>query len=329
MSKRPRVIIGGAGAMALIATALVTGPLWVWGQVAGGTDRGADDPPRVRATLKVQRERPRILFDLSRNDTDPGRFMADQAALLRARFVLQEALRNPRVAALPIVRQQEVPIDWLERELVVKVLPGLDLIQVSLQGAQNADTAAVLNAVIDAYMRVVVEKERTEQLSRYEYLQKLWARLQDELKAKRKHLKEMADSTAALDEPTVTRLREVRFDVLAQRVRQKYDAELSKHTIEARLKGAEKAPDIEARLLAEKSEVEALLSGLDTQIAQLQAELQSQTVGSLDLKSDEAAIAIAEETAREVGREVAILEVELQAPPRITVLDRATAPGEK
>lgn len=402
-----------------------------------------------QATLQVLPYRPRQIFTIDKPEPNPLTFLADQKALLRSRFVIDEALRDPKIAALQTVKAQEDPVEWLVKDLNVQSMPSASIISISLSGDQRVDLAPIVDAITDAYMRLVVEKERTEEFSRYEYLQKLWVRLQDELKAKRKHLKEMVETVGAPNQNAVelrqTFLHEnlsatqaeinrvereiTQIDValqvieattelarpnpaglpgaalaasnpmpavprtipdailradpqiqqrlddidqaqaeydhglrLAKRpnddayvvnarrrldaakaaykqeladLQQRYESAINAPTNQALAANGAAAPgraaltDPLAGGKIRKKSDELYLKALKEQFNKYQEELNGINIGSLDLKADEAEVAIAEETAKKVGIEIANLEVELQAPPRIRVLDEASVPTTK
>ena len=74
-------------------------------------------PHTARSQLYVASEQPRFLFTTNEARSDAGAFRQTQVALLKSRLVLNAALRQGKVAELPIVREQEEPVAWLEKEL--------------------------------------------------------------------------------------------------------------------------------------------------------------------------------------------------------------------
>lgn len=68
---------------------------------------------------------------------------------------------------------------------------------------------------------------------------------------------------------------------------------------------------------------------LTTTAERLTSEIRTHNENTLDLQTDQEEIAMLAETAKKVGSEVEAMDVELQAPKRIEVIDRAKAPRTK
>jgi polysaccharide biosynthesis transport protein len=83
------------------------------------------------------------------------------------------------------------------------------------------------------------------------------------------------------------------------------------------------------KLRAQISVAKTYKDTIDKDIERLQEETKVINLGSQDLTQQQDEIQIVSETARKIGAEVEAMEVELGAPPRIHVVDRATVPTEK
>ena len=68
---------------------------------------------------------------------------------------------------------------------------------------------------------------------------------------------------------------------------------------------------------------------LAADVERLKGEIRSLNENTLDLQTEQDQIALLSETAKKVGAEVEAMDVELQAPKRIEVIDRAKTPGAK
>ena len=55
------------------------------------------------------------------------------------------------------------PVDWLSREIRVAYPGNAELMTISLTGSDPTETANLVNAVLDAYKSVVVDKEKNDQ----------------------------------------------------------------------------------------------------------------------------------------------------------------------
>lgn len=286
----------------------------------------------VQALVKVDSHVPRILFETAEVQADPARFRNTQVALITSRMILDDVLRTPEISRLATVQRVsdggDDPAEWLEEHLEVGYLKDADILRIALRGgADRADQAKILNRVVDLYLEKVVQADQRDRQTRLEDLRKLWTRYQDELKTKRKSLQEL-EASAATDSPL--RLAPAQVERLLELT----VADLARVQSELRAARAEKAVR-EHRPAAEALAPPANPTALDAQIALLEEQerlTRAQIVDdakpadprrSLGLEVEWAEIGLAEETARRIGREVEALEVELNAPTRVEVIDRA------
>src|SRR6478672_11906925 len=110
--------------------------------------------------IRVAPQDPRIYF----NEDPHGRgdfasYLKTQAGVLRSHFVLTAALRDPEVAALPMLKAQEDPIRYLEEEMQIDFSDGSELIKPKLAGDDPRAITMIVNAIHDAYFSEVVEAE--------------------------------------------------------------------------------------------------------------------------------------------------------------------------
>src|SRR5947209_5766730 len=82
---------------------------------------GVQESHSVSALLRLAREQPRGLLGpaSSASPQDFADFRQTQATLLRSKPVLWAALKDKKVAALPLVRQEADPVAWLRSALRV------------------------------------------------------------------------------------------------------------------------------------------------------------------------------------------------------------------
>lgn len=154
----------------------------------------------AHASLRVAAVPRRIMFQPQDNGTDPGTVVA----LLKDQFVISHALSSPRVAGLPTFKklaQQDADIeDWVTKNLAVGFRDRSEVLEVALSGDEPDDLAAIVNAVVDSYMTLVVKEENDARLVRLEKLKELYERYQRDLKVKRTSFKEVASSVGSHDE---------------------------------------------------------------------------------------------------------------------------------
>ncbi len=301
------------------------------------------------ATLQVQQEEPKLVLTTQENKTRFEVYQRTQNTLIKSRLVLDTVVKDPKVASLETIREaaqkdQGDPVDWLAKEVNVDFPPGSQILQIALSGEHPADLAVLVNAITDTYLRLVVDKAYNDRISRVETLRKLYGKYQEDMKTRREQIRRLALATGSDERRTLalkSQESQKKLQSLQDRIRG-LDAQLSQLRIqqaalEAKIARREslhfeddpKLADMTDELAAVKaqqtfipSEREKLLEETES----LQAELQSNNVSVLDLKDEQDRIALLDATAKKIGAEVEAMEVELQAPKRVQVIDRAKVP---
>jgi capsular exopolysaccharide synthesis family protein len=129
--------------------------------------------------------------------SDFATYVKTQAAMIKSNFVLNAALRDPAVAALPMLREQPDPARFLEEELKVEYPEGSEIIKISLSGEDPRAISMIVNAVQEAFFREVVEDELTRKKARLKQLEDAITRMQDEVKRRHEGLKQADGSDEA------------------------------------------------------------------------------------------------------------------------------------
>src|SRR5262245_58843664 len=135
--------------------------------------------------VRVSPQDPRIFF----NEDPHGRgdfasYLKTQAGVLRSHFVLTAALRDPEVAALPMLRAQDDPVRFLEEEMQIDFSDGSELIKPKLSGDDPRAITLIVNAIHDAFFTEVVEAERTRKKVRLKAIDDSIAGMQQDLEKK-------------------------------------------------------------------------------------------------------------------------------------------------
>jgi capsular exopolysaccharide synthesis family protein len=91
--------------------------------------------------------------------TDGYTFKRTQCDLIRTRPVMEEALREPQVAALQFARLPNAA-DALQQRVRVEIRDPSEIVDVSMTGDNPAQVTLLVNAVVQAYLKLNVEKER-------------------------------------------------------------------------------------------------------------------------------------------------------------------------
>jgi succinoglycan biosynthesis transport protein ExoP len=155
------------------------------------------------ALVRIDSERPEVLpRDRVVNDLELYRMT--QMALIKSPKVLDAVLRQDKIRQLSLVTERPDPATWLENALAVEPVRDTELLRVSLNSL-NADEAAVLvNAVVQAYLQEVVNRDQKQRLDRLKDLKEVCEKSEESLRRQRKKLQGVAESLKANDHETAT-----------------------------------------------------------------------------------------------------------------------------
>ena len=140
-----------------------------------------------------------VLFHTSEAQSDFQSFRQTQIALLKSRLVLNAALRQPKVAELPVVRREADPVAWLEKELKTAGAASPEILSVTMQGVNGPDLKVIVDAVVAAYLQEIVNKEHIKRQARLDQLKEIAAKYDENLRRKRRTLRELAESVGSGD----------------------------------------------------------------------------------------------------------------------------------
>jgi succinoglycan biosynthesis transport protein ExoP len=383
--------------------------------------------------LQIFAVRPTIIFETKEAATDFTTYQQTQVDLLKSRRVLATVLKDPKVAALKIVKNQEDAFEWLSNALQFQYGPRSEVIRISLSGDDPTELPVILNSVTDVYMNEIVEQGFQERLGRLRYLEQLYNKYQDDLKSSRNSLRELSDKAGGSDQDTL--ILKTQFALESKKVAERMKLEIQTEILEAQadlellqhqvdeappppLSPAASGPssqpsltDLErgdpvirniqaeidrlsdtiknTRRIAKKGNDPAIIPArarmaklegelnarrrelmdlaaqegidptsptgrvgdsprerlaevrqrlsklqlidrrLDAEIERASKEARESNRDTLDLKTEQDRVALADQVAQKVGTEVQSLKVELQAPKRVKVVDQAVEPKTK
>lgn len=168
-------------------------------------------PPKytTRALLHFSARPAHGLFTAPENQESTEDLYAHQrtqAALLKSREVIQAALRHPKVAERREIQEHPYPVVWLAENLRIDSNVGPEILSVSLSGDHPEDLPILVNAVVQAYLQELANKERLKQPARLEQLDGNYRRLSDTLRRKRALLRDL-ETNLGVDSPQMLLLR--------------------------------------------------------------------------------------------------------------------------
>lgn len=137
----------------------------------------------VTATLRVNRSVNLIATPgptKEMTEAEYRRFCQTQVELLRSDYVLTRALRNPTVGATGFAKLPDAAT-WLKENLKIGMKPDTEVLQVTLRTFEPEEAAKLVNAVVDAYFKEVVETDRQDRLRHEDQLKRLYQEKEDEI----------------------------------------------------------------------------------------------------------------------------------------------------
>jgi capsular exopolysaccharide synthesis family protein len=151
----------------------------------------------AEATLIVEAEQPRIIVPTKENRLDPDLDRRTQIGLIKSTVVLSKVLSQPDIANLQLVRKQGDPAEWLEREITVEFTG--KILRLSLGGDNPVEVAHLIEAVTQAYLNEVANKEKIQRRKRNDTLEDEYEKLQQQLDAKRRELRDLSATLGSRD----------------------------------------------------------------------------------------------------------------------------------
>ncbi len=94
--------------------------------------------------------------------------------LMRCKPLLTRALRDPAIANAPLVKEQIDPVLWLQENLKFEYPNDSELLRIRLRTHDAEDGAKVLNTIVDAFFKEIVEREIIDRAKEEQLVRKLY-----------------------------------------------------------------------------------------------------------------------------------------------------------
>ena len=144
-------------------------------------------------------------------------YQTTQATYIKSRVVLGTAIRRPGVsAAIPAEASQLDPIIWLAENTNVKF--NGEIMTIGLQGDHPSNLITLVNAVTDAYLDEVVNRENEQKSKRHKELKDAADKYREDLIGQRETMRQLAKSEGSNDPQTLAFTQQL----LASRLSQTY-----------------------------------------------------------------------------------------------------------
>jgi hypothetical protein len=241
---------------------------------------------------------------------------------LKSPFILASALRQPDIAALETVQnEEEDPMAWLVAALDVTAPEKTDLIRVGLRGERMADLQQIVDAVAQTFVAVMVEREKADVLGRRDQLEKKFKELQTEIRARTEALAAMADPSDAFS--TEIR-RELLLGEIGSLRAQRTALQLEILSIQADIAvagtlGEQADPRKVARLCILEKQISRLTADMDTT-------LQMRSKNQANRETEEATINQYIRVLEQIGLQLESSAFDLTKPPSIERVEAPTTP---
>jgi capsular exopolysaccharide synthesis family protein len=137
------------------------------------------------ALFEVRQEQDSIIHDATKRSTpDFDILKKTQLALLKSKFLLTSAIRDPGIASLSILAGERDKEEWLQEHLDVEFPVNGEILSISLTGKPPEDLVALVDAVAEAYNREVIGKEKSRKLTIRDMVERSLLNLNEEIKHK-------------------------------------------------------------------------------------------------------------------------------------------------
>ncbi len=176
------------------------------------------DEYTASAIFRVAMQEISILPNTEDRGTDRDRFdiyKSTQRSLLLSRFVLTAAIRRSEMRQLAVLKEHEPdPESWLAQQLSVDFPGKAEFMEVAIKRKSPQDARTLVNAVVQAYLSEVVNREKSEKQRRLDELDKAFNAREDDIRARRTDLKELAKKLGTDEREMLTEREKLALDEL-------------------------------------------------------------------------------------------------------------------
>jgi hypothetical protein len=246
------------------------------------------------------------------------------------------ALQQPGIAQLEAVKNRTDPDSWLSAQLEVTNPLDTELLQIALipsSGVSPQEQATLVNAVVKAYMDEIVLDEAKRRNNRAEMLKKFSRDYAQMIKSRRETMRRLSakrsvsDLEAAQGREAALRISvELRSRQVALRIEQAGLEALLARRKKGEGETAERSRQEIRQLEDQLAVIAAQQEIIEGELVRLTKSTHEAAEMALDSQEINEDIQQTERAANAINAELERLNVEQQAPQRITVLEHAVAP---
>lgn len=261
----------------------------------------------------------------SESEAQYERYRRTQQHLIKRPAVLVSALRLPGISNLESLREEKDQVAWLTRHIQVVAPAESDVMQIRMRGENPREAQQIVNAVAQAYISDVVNKERTERLARREALERQYKTARAEVRRRLHEFNELARSLGTQDSPEVGMQKTLLLDRLRSLQEQITRLEIDRLAVEADLVVAMKIgekPD--SKVAARREVLGEQIATLREQGARIAKELEALGNANADLDVRRNDIQQLQEVNKQMAIALNACEVDMVMPPRVELIEEAS-----
>jgi hypothetical protein len=205
------------------------------------------------------------------------------ATLIKSPLVIDRVLDDKTIRDLPLIREHEANLsDWLADQIEVKFPGNVELMTIGMVSDDREQAKAIVDAVMTAFMRQVVQPEQGDRVERRDNLDKKLRVLKQQMLDKRRQLYELSQQIGTSDAQTARVRYKIETDSLDTLMRSRTEAQkkISDLALKIELaklsaKDAEKNNLPNANTKALELERDLLTSQLKATVAQIEAQAEN------------------------------------------------------
>lgn len=149
-----------------------------------------------------------------RDNAEYEAYRKTQVQLIKSPFVLTSALRRPGISSLSTLNDEHDPVGYLVRNIQVSAPMESEVVQVRMRGENAKEVTQIVNAVTQAYLTDVVNKEKSERLQRRDTLERKYKENMAEVRANLDTYYNLTKSLGTSDSAEVATQRSLLLDHL-------------------------------------------------------------------------------------------------------------------
>jgi polysaccharide biosynthesis transport protein len=166
------------------------------------------------AWLRVRDKSGMFGAGIGRDSAEYEAYRKTQVQLIKSPLVLMAALRRSGVNSLQTLKGEEDKVGWLMRNVQVSAPMESEVLQVRLRGEDPREITTIVNAVTNAYLTDVVNKEKAERLARRDMLEKKYKENMADIRSRLDTYHNLAKTLGTTDSTEVATQRALLLDHL-------------------------------------------------------------------------------------------------------------------